>query len=209
MKKQIALFTFGLFILTFGANAQNENWTTKVSQVGNTKVQYFISQQDSPKGEPTQTIEYVVSRVLEADIDACLEVLKTPSNYMNIFDFTEKSELIEQISENEWFVYFYIDSPWPLPNQDQVSKFTLESNGNSATIRSTSTPDKISRTDVTRAIMADFDYFLVKMNDGLLEITIKAKFQPTTAAPHFLINIWFPDGPANMIDRIAKLAKKQ
>lgn len=207
-QKPIALFT--LFFLTINlAGAQNKKWTTEISKIRNTEVKSLISDQPGPGGEAVQTIEYIATAEVEANFESCIKVMKNTALHKKIFDYTAKTEMLEKESESEWYNYYYTDMPWPLPNSDSVTRFLFSNDGQTATFVSTASPNKIGRKDVKRILLYNTNYIFTKLDNGKIKITLKSKFQPVSSLPTWMANLWFPDGPARMIDRIISLSKNE
>lgn len=188
------------------AFGQTVNWTIETSSIRNTKVKSYIGPQANEKGEQVQTVEYIATAITEANFEGCIKVMKNTALHKVLFDYTEKAELIEKVSESEWYNYYYADPPWPLPNSDSVTKFSYTNDGKTATFLSSASPDRIERKNVKRLIFFYTDYIFTKLDNGKVKIEIKSKFQPLGGVPKWLISFWFPDGPASMIDRLVNLA---
>jgi len=132
--------------------------------------------------------------------------MKNTALHKKIFDYTTNAELLEKISESEWYNYYYSDTPWPLPDSDSVTRFLFSNNGQTAYFISSAKPDRIEQNNVQRLQLYNTDYIFTKLGNGKVKIIIKSKFQPIGNAPKWLLNFWFPDGPAKMIERLVNLA---
>ena len=104
--------------LTF---SQEVEWIKKTSKDEKIAVNYRIY---NSAETDEQVIEYETVTTEELDFNKCIKMMQEVTNHKDFSDDTEDSYKINDISENESLVYYFIDAPWPMPNADCVSIMT-------------------------------------------------------------------------------------
>lgn len=198
-----------MLLITINLLAQDNKWSTEFSEDGKTEVVYAIFDSLDSKGEEVTYIEYKAATNSTASLKKCSDVFNNPDMHKNFYDYTEVSEKIKDISENEWIIYYYYSPPWPIADSDCVSRITekIDSINNKITFTSFSEPNLLEMKEVTRSELNDITFTLTKINDSEVEIYIKAKLIPATQAPKWMMNGWFPEGPASILSRFKELAE--
>jgi len=209
MIKKIILVSLLSFLLQIQANAQTKKWTTQTTKDKIT-VKSCISDTliDS---ETRQLVEYISKIEVVADYDACIAVLKNISLHKQIFEYTEKSVKVKELSANEWIIYYFLDVPWPMPNSDSVikMKFTTDKANNSTYFYMTTSPKSVEDKGYRRVKVSNSSYTIKKLANNKVSIVSTTYSVPTIKAPDWLANSWIPEGPANILRNIVKLSKTQ
>lgn len=208
MKKLTSLLALLLFIL--GSSYGQEEWDIEETENGSITVKSRITKQKDENDETFQLVEYEVSTQAEVSYEKCIQLIKDVSMHTQFLDYTEVSERVKYISENQWVIYYYFDAPWPMPNSDGVILIEFRENAekSNAVFVGEATPDLYEMKDVERTMLNDIRYEFTKVERGLVEIRIISKFSPTTMAPNWLANTYFPGGPTRMVNKIIALAKR-
>jgi hypothetical protein len=190
-------------------SAQTKEWKEAVSDDGMTKVVYAIYDSANSKSREVKCIEYKAKTITSASVDKCAEVFNSPEMHKKIYEYTEQSKRIKDISKNEWIVYYYYSPPWPISNSDCVSKITRISDSTKSRIvfKSISNPNLIEKKDVARSELNNITFTFTKIDESKTEINISAILIPTTSAPNWMMSGWFPKGPAGILSRFKKLAE--
>jgi hypothetical protein len=190
---------------------QTSDWTEETSDDGQTTVLSKIYETVNSDGEELKVIEYSATTYTSASIESCYEVFNNPSLHKDFYDYTEISEKIEDISPTEWIIYYFYDTPWPIPNSDCVSKITIveDTLNSEITFNCVAVPNKLEDKGVYRSVLNDISFTFKKPSKEKVKILIKAKFSPVMPAPDWVMSGWFPNGPAEMLARFKKLAEKQ
>lgn len=68
-------------------------------------------------------------------------------------------------------------------------------------------PEMIENKGVKRIVLNDVAYTFKEIDTNTTEITMFAKFYFVFDAPIWMIQAWFPSGPAGILRRFIKLAK--
>ena len=199
-----------IFLLIFiNTSAQTIEWRTEYSGDKNTKVVYAIYDSVNTEGEEVTFIEYRAKTKTSASLENCIEIFNNPDMHKKFYEYTEVSKKVKDISKTEWIIYYYYSPPWPIADSDCASRITMitDTLNNKMVFTSFSESDLIEMKDVTRSELNDITFTFTQINDKEVEIFIEAKLIPATQAPKWMMNGWFPDGPANTLSRFKKLAE--
>lgn len=206
LNKTLFFFCLCLFI-QINLFGQNEEWKQQFSDDGKIEVLSKFSKERNADGEEFQVIEYVSSMIIDYPLEDCLAIIKNVDNHKEFYSDTETSDKIKEISDTECLVYFYIDSPWPLPNSDCVSIMTFSENleEGSAQFNLIAHPNEMEMKDVKRMTFSETVYSFKRTKDQKILFEMKSKFSPVVNAPTWLVKSWFPDGPVEIMENIELL----
>ena len=199
-----------LFLLALNNSmAQSRSWTTEISDDGLTSVQYNIYDSLDVEGDEVTYIEYNATTKTKATLENCIEIFNNPDMHKKFYEYTEESKKIKTISESAWIVYYYYSPPWPIADSDCVSRITMISDSlkGKVVFTSFSEPNLIEKKDVVRSELNNITFTFKQISDNEVEITIEAILIPEMAAPKWMMNAWFPDGPAGTLNRFKELAE--
>lgn len=188
-------------VLLFGMNvhAQSGDWTIKKSKINNTDVKYQVEKIDGQR-----TLFYEASMLTDISVDQLKQFLVNFDNHKLFLESTPKSHLIETLAPNKWTAYFYFDAPWPVKNSDNAVTFELKEKADGFVLYGISTPNAYPMQDVKRMQEYEIEYKVSKLDNGLNQLSLVSKVQPDGSVPNFLLKKWFPNGPAEMLDKIVK-----
>lgn len=198
----------GCFCLNTLLLAQSVNWKTEQSKDGRVEVNYLIKSEQNQQGKKVQIVEYESTMLSQTvSLQQCTTLMKNVDLHKDFLQDTEQSYKIKDLSKDDWSVYYYINSIWPLPDTDCVAKVIYEQeNENTVSFSSISTPNDYENKGVERMILNDAKYTFEALSDSSVKITIWVKFQPVVNAPKWMLNTWFPKGPAQMMYKLEKIA---
>ena len=122
-KSQLALLSMAS--LCTGLAAQAAQWKTETTDNGAITVKTNISSRKDESGSSVPLIEYVATTTTDnVSMERYISVVKDVSKHKAILN--EKDvRLLNTVSDNEWLVYYYFDTPWPVPDADVVAKMVL------------------------------------------------------------------------------------
>lgn len=205
------IFIIILLLLPLKLIGQANDWTKEISDDGQTTVLSKIYETVDANEEEIKIIEYSAVTNTSASLKSCYEIFNNPMLHKEFYDYTEISEKVKDISKNEWIIYYFYDTPWPIPNSDCVSRIKIleDSLKSEITFICVAEPNLLEDRGVFRSILNDISFTFRELTSEKIEITIKAKFSPVMPAPDWVMNGWFPDGPAEMLARFKELAEKQ
>lgn len=187
-----------------------QEWKKEKSKDGRVVVESRISQPNKEDGKGIPVIEYVATAQVNTTLAKCIEVIKEFSKHSELFEDTPITKKIKDISKNEWLVYYYIDAPWPAPNNDCVTRitFTEDKVKREATFMGIAAPDEYEMKDVKRMTVNEIVYHFRIEQNGKVTITVSGKFSPVVDVPNWLMNTWAPEGPAKIVEGIIRLASE-
>lgn len=205
MKIKISL----LLLFTLNLSAQENKWKTEISDEGKTEVVYAIYDSINVDKEEVTYIEYKAKTTTSASLENCIEVFNNPDMHKKFYEYTDISEKVKDVSENEWIIYYYYSPPWPIADSDCVSRIKMisDSLNKKVIFTSFSESELIEMKDVTRSELNDITFTFTKISESEVEVFINAKLIPAVSAPNWMMSSWFPDGPANTLSRFKKLAE--
>lgn len=208
-KYMLSILSIILF-LSYGYS-QDKGWKKELSKDGSIEVEYTVYEENDGPGDDRQIVEYRTNTTRALSFDKCIEVMKNISNHKDFSDETEDSYKIKDISDDECLVYYYIDSPWPLPNADCVSLMSTveDAENNSISFELSAAADDYEMQDVKRMTMSIAIYSFTKVKNNEIEIEIYTKFSPVTEVPDWLVKTWFPKGPVEIMENIIALVESE
>lgn len=207
MKHYIFLLT--ILCVNFGLAAQDKDWTNTLSKNGKTKVDYTVYYIEDEAGDKQQILEYEAEIKANASIAKCVKLMRSVELHTQFLTDAEQSQLIEQISENEWTVYYYFNAIWPLSDYDSATKVVQENiNDNEVKIISRAAVNAIEDKGVGRLQINESIYTFTKIDEQTTIIKLWVKVQPTIQAPKWLIKTQFPKLPAGIMEKMVELVER-
>ncbi len=193
-----------LLLIATPTVAQEEPWVMQSTDDGEIVVESRIYEQ----GEDLQIIEYIVTTSADVTLDECIRVLKNVENH-KIFMDDQVSKVVKVLSDNEWVIYYYTDSPWPMPDSDCVSRMKFIENMDDGVVRFhiNAAPSDYPESKVKRMSIYNVSYDFKSTATRQVEIVISAKMSPVIQAPMWLVKSMFPEGPADVARKIIKLTE--
>jgi len=208
IKKHCILIVF-LVGLVFAINAQDKEWINTLSKDGTTKVNYCVYYIEDEAGKQQQILEYESEIKANATLEQCINAIRSVELHTQFLTDAKESKLIEQVSENEWTVYYYFNAIWPLPDYDSATKVVQEIiSDNEVKITSVAEVDSYKDNGVGRLQINDAVYTFSKIDETTTNIKLWVRVQPTIQAPKWLIKTQFPKLPAGIMKKLAELAGK-
>lgn len=190
---------------------QTEEWKKDKTKDGEVEVSYHFSESRDEKGKKFNVLEYIAVSVAEVSLEACLRVLLDDPKHQEFMADTEGVRRIEDLPNGEWLTYYFLNSKWPMPDCDVVTRYKLEEYPaeNRFVITGFPAPDMYPMQDVPRMRFNDTKYTFTALGDGRVEMIMYSKSIPLVSVPKWLIATWIPDGPADMLNGIARLAREE
>jgi len=188
------------------APGQSPEWDEQTSENGQVKITSRIRDIENRSGKEKMLIEYKATAIINNSLNDCIRLMKNIPKHKEFLERTDVSEVVKTISENEWLIYYYYTSPWPLPDSDCVLKMTQKDMKDMITFIGVSVPDMFELRDVRRMQTNDITYIFKELEPDVVEMTMISKFSPVISAPKWMVNTWFPEGPARVLDRFTEMA---
>lgn len=189
--------------------AQSDGWKIGKSDDGKITVQHQFSKRINTNGKEDQVVEYVATTTAPISMAKLVLVLKDVSKHKD-FMGQKTSTLVDMISDNEFVVYYFYEGFWPYPSSDIVAKMLYSEDivHKTVTFTLTAAPTLVGDKGLKRLDYYNLTYSFKDVGNGNVEIRVRSRFTPAVQMPVFMMNSWFPDGPADYIDGLIKLANK-
>jgi hypothetical protein len=209
MKNTSLLCLVFFLISTFALHAQEEEWKTKVTKDGLTTVKYRVFNQVDEEGEKSQIIEFEARTTTKASLEECVLTMRTDANHVEIMEGTEEARRIKDLPGGEWLTYYYYKPPWPMPASDVITRYKLEEDPGQrkAILSGTPAPDMYPKGELPRMENNHTKYTFTDLGEEV-EIVMYSWSIPLIKAPNWLAKTWFPNGPAEMVQGIARFAEE-
>lgn len=206
-RAQITLIIVSVFLLNAILIAQTKEWNIEITGDDSITVKSRIAERIDEKGDEMQLIEYTATTTASVSLHNCISVLKEVSNHKEFTD-DEVSQKVETLSDHEWVVYYYTNPPWPVPDNDCVARMSLseEESQRTAIFTLSAAPSMYEMKDVRRMTYYEVTYEFKDLGKGKIEMTVASKSSPTVQFPAWMISAWFPEGPADILRTIIRLA---
>lgn len=208
--KSLLIFLFVLLVNS-GLMAQKSDWKTKTTKDGRVEVSYVFSDTIDELGKKANVLHYEATLLAEVRLESCEAVMREDSLHMGFMDGTEHVRRIEDLPGGEWVTYYFYNSPWPMPDADVITRYKLEEEPSEKRFFFTGipAPDMYPEGDVPRMKHNYTKYSFTDLGDGTVEIIMYSSSIPLVSVPKWLIGTWVPDGPADMLMGIERLAKEK
>ena len=188
-------------------SAQKADWNRKTTRDGRVQVLYKFTESTDEKGKNFNVLEYEASTTAKVSLERCKAVMMNDPKHMEFMEGTERVRRVRDISDREWITYYFLNSRWPMPDADLVTRYTLEEDGRRGFILTgTPAPEMLPETEVARMKHNHSKFTFADMGNGEVRITMYSKSIPLVSVPKWLISTWIPDGPADMLNGIIRLA---
>jgi len=145
-----------------------------------------------------------------ATLENCKKVMMDDPKHMEFMEGTEGVKRVMDLPEGEWVTYYFLNSKWPMPDSDVVTRYKLEEDPSEKrfTLTGTPAPDMYPEGEVSRMKHNETKYTFTDLGDGRVEVIMYSKSIPLVSVPKWLISTWIPDGPADMVNGIIELANR-
>ena len=198
-----------IFMLVASASSgQPGPWSIETTNEELVEVHSRIWEEEDVNGDDFQIIEYRVTTYTDVSVDKLKALLYDADRHKEFMPDTEVSKMLERYSANEWLMYYQFDSPWPLPDSDCVTKMTLSESvtENWVQFDGKAMADLFPMTEERR--MDKFEIMYKFSGEvGRTKLEVHSIMTPVIHAPDWLVNIWFPDGPAELVLDLIERAK--
>ena len=150
--------------------------------------------------------EYKATITLNTTINKLINLLKDHSNLKNWFVKCPISKRLKKISDNEYFVYFLNDAPWPISDRDNITKMTFEllENGTQL-VHLKCVPDYLPKQpNIVRLPRMHAKWIFEPKADGFVKVTQQVLADLGGKIPGWLINFAIVDAPFETLCNLRK-----
>ena len=210
-KVKTGFFVLCILLLSASVNAQRDDWKQEKTKDGKVLVSYNFLEHKDEKGKKYNMLEFEAVTIAEVSIESCLKVLKDDSRHKDFMEDTEDTERIRDLSEDEWLTYYLLKKHWPMPVSDVVTRYKLEEDPENSGYILTGfpAPDMYPDQGIKRMRHTYSKYTLRDLGNGQTEVTMYSSSVPLASIPKMLLATWIPDGPANIVNGIVRLASEE
>ncbi len=201
-------WTLLFMLLTASLFSQETPWTVESTHDGKVEVLSRIWEEEDAEGDEYQVIEYKVTTTTKVSIEKLKALLYDADRHKEFMPDTEISRKLKIYSTNKWLMYYYFDSPWPLPDSDCVTIMTMTEDVANKSVRfdGIAHAELHPMTEDRRMDKFEISYTFTAQGDSTL-LVVHSIMTPVIHAPDWLVNVWFPDGPADLVMDLIEKAK--
>lgn len=200
----------GVLLSCATAAGQQSDWKKKTTKDGEVTVIYRFTEHVDQKGKKYNVLEYEAVTRAKTDLERCREVMMDDPKHMAFMEGTEGVKRVKNLSEDEWVTYYFLNSRWPMPDSDLVTRYKLEedTSGKRFTLTGSPAPDMYPEGDVPRMKHNQSKFSFTDLGNGIVEVVMYSRSIPLVSVPKWLIASWIPNGPADMLRGIIDLANE-
>ena len=103
-------------------SAQKADWNRKTTRDGRVQVLYKFTESTDEKGKNFNVLEYEASTTAKVSLERCKAVMMNDPKHMEFMEGTERVRRVRDISDREWITYYFLNSRWPMPDADLVTR---------------------------------------------------------------------------------------
>jgi hypothetical protein len=201
---QIKLFFLSLIFLVLVTDSQllAQDWVLKKDKKG---IQVFTR-----KVEGHAVKEYKVTITLKTTVAKLTNLLKDHANFQSWFVRCPVSKRLKKVSENEYYIYFLVDAPWPVSDRDNITQmvFELLDNGTQL-IHLKAVSDYIpEKPDLIRITKLKGKWMFEPQANGMVKVTQQILADPAGKIPAWLTNFALVDAPFKAFCNLREEVKK-
>lgn len=201
MHLKLLLF-FSLFtVLNKGLFAQT--WELEKDKEG---IQVFTR-----KVEGYAIKEYKAVTTLKTTVATLANLLKDHKNLKSWFVKCPISKRLKKVSEDEYYVYFLNDAPWPVSDRDNITKMTFEllENGTQL-VHLKCVPDYLpQKSGIVRLPRMQAQWAFEPNANGMVKVTQQVLADLGGKVPGWLINFAIVEAPFETLCNLRKEVRSQ
>ncbi|GIV32784.1 MAG: hypothetical protein KatS3mg031_0319 [Chitinophagales bacterium] len=184
------------------AYAQND-WTLAKDKDG---VKVYTRKLENSDLKASKAVVFIHS-----DIKKVFDMLTDADHHNQWMDRVKASRLLKKISDNEFYVYYEAEAPWPVNNRDVVARFRIEkAEDGKVKIVSVGEPTYLPPKDgVVRVPDTQSVWELIQVDENLVEVTFISHVDPGGSVPEWISNLTVTDNPLNTLKNLKLLLEKK
>jgi len=178
-----------IFVLVFESPAQVGEW--KLAKDKN-EIKIYTRERAGSDIKEFKAITMTTANMEQLE-SHMLKVVEYPAWQANV----TSSNILEQISPTEMYIYYTSDLPWPVGDRDVIAHCvrTADEKG-SVTYTLYGTPDFIPMTEEFIRIPESLgSWQFIPESDGIVKIIYRFYGDPAGSLPAWVINLYIVDGP--------------
>jgi len=196
-----------LWLCSLGAPAQAQGERWRSAMVGDERivVKYRVSERTNENGDEVPLIEYVATTTARISLQRCIALLTDVAKHKD-FMGDEVSEKVN--AQADTVIYSYYRAPWPLPDNDRVTRMDRADDeaGKTTVFTFSAAPALVEPRKVKRVTHYKAVYTFKDLGEGRVELTTALAMSPPGAVPRWMIRAAFPGVGARILRKILELA---
>lgn len=154
--------------------------------------------------------EYKAITTVTTTVEELNNLMKDHAGMKNWFVRCLESTRLKKISEDEYYVYFLNDAPWPVEDRDNITHIKFESKPNGTHwVYLTGKPDYIpKKANCVRIPTMSAHWIFEPLGNGQIKVTQQVLADLGGSVPAWLINMAIVDAPYETLTNLKKKLKK-
>lgn len=154
--------------------------------------------------------EFKAITTVTAKMSSLTALIENINDYPSWQANIASAKLLKQVNQNEQYIYYTTDVPWPVTDRDIVihSKKSVSSKG-VVTYTLKSSPNYIKeKEEFLRIRDAKGGWQFIPKEGGKIKVVYQFYGDPAGSIPNWLINTFIVDGPHETLGKLRKLRKR-
>lgn len=154
--------------------------------------------------------EYKAIITLKTTVTKLTNLLKDHENLKSWFVKCPISQRLKKVSEDEYYVYFLNDAPWPVSDRDNITKmsFVLLDNGTQL-VHLKGVPDYLpKKPEIVRLPRMQAKWMFEPVANGMVKVTQQVLADLGGKVPGWLVNFAIVEAPFETLCNLRKEIKK-
>ena len=153
---------------------------------------------------------YRAVMTVSTTIEKLDKIMRNQAALKTWFDRCTESKRLKKVSDNEFYLYFVNDAPWPIQDRDNITQAVFETKSDgSSWIYLKCIPDYLPpKKNKVRIPEMTAHWEFHPVADGQIKIVQQAHFDLGGTIPAWLANIAVVDSPFNTMANLKNLLKK-
>ena len=135
---------------------------------------------------------------INTSVDKLTNAIFDVENYSKWMENILNPKVLKKVSQNESYLYYEMDAPWPTQNRDIVNRtsISLDQSNGTTLISSTAVPNHIAeKENIVRITLSEGSWILKELPDGKVEVTHLLLVSPGGNIPGWVINMFIVNHP--------------
>lgn len=198
--KPLLVITCLSFLWSFTNNVKSTDWLLRKDKEG---IKIFTREASNTNIKEVKAVLMInasVSKITAAIVDV--------ENYSNWMENIMNPKILEKVNENDYYLYYEVEAPWPTDNRDIVNHtvITYDQTNNLTLVTSVTAPDYIEEKENTvRITLSEGSWELKELSENKVEITHRLLVSPGGSIPDWIINMFIVNHPYEMHLNLRKM----
>jgi len=155
--------------------------------------------------------EYKAIITLKTTVEKLTNLLKDHANLTTWFVKCPISKRLKKVSEDEYYVYFLNDAPWPVSDRDNITKMTFERLADGTQfVHLKCVPDYLpEKSGIVRLPRMQAKWMFEPQADGMVKVTQQVLADLGGKVPGWLVNFAIVEAPFETLSNLRKEVKSQ